>query len=246
MPKDAATAFLHGLPGSRADLDAVLPPGSLGSRPRPTVLPPQRPALTDTWLDAHPGARLIGHSLGAWAALRAAARNPGLVGSLVLVSPAAPLPLGNFLPNMAGAPVMRAARLGRNALGALTAVQALMLRLAPNKLVGLMHRGDDPGERALLGDARVVATRIEGLQAQLLRGRAAYLDAVTAYARDDGAWLGGLRCPVRILHGTADRWAPPAMADALAARLRVPVEWYEGLGHYGVLHEAMPRLCRES
>src|SRR6056297_2961557 len=128
--------YLHGLPGGAAELalaGVTLP--VLDRRGKIDL--PQGPL------------HLVGFSLGAALALRLAAQRPDKVTRLTLISPAAPLDLGHFLPDMAGQAVFKAAR-HRSVFHALTMVQAGMVRLAPGLLARQLIATCDASDRALL------------------------------------------------------------------------------------------------
>ena len=235
---DAIDIYVHGLPGSPEEVRLIFP---ADREPVATLAPWQvENVLERHAADDVPPARIVAFSLGAHAAIEATARYPGTVRELFLVSPAAPLQLGNFLPAMAGAPVFRTAKLGRAPLAALTIAQSLALRLAPDRLIDNMFVRTAPAERALLGEPafrRVIAI---GLHSSLVAERANYLDAVLRYVADWAPVLSRIQCPVTIVHGDADAWAPPAMAEALAAHLSVDtmMKMLSGEGHYGALRHA--------
>ena len=232
---DAIDIYVHGLPGSPEEAKVAFP---AGHEPVATLAPWQvENVLEQRAADDALPARMMAFSLGAHAAIQAAARHPHAVRELFLVSPAAPLQLGNFLPAMAGAPVFRTAQLGRAPLAALTIAQSLALRLAPNRLIDNMFVRTAPAERALLKEPafrRAIAT---GLRSSLVAGRANYLDAVLHYVADWTPVLSRIQCPVTIVHGDADAWAPPAMTEALATHLSADtmVRMLPGEGHYGAL-----------
>lgn len=66
------------------------------------------------------------------------------------------------------------------------------------------------------------------------------LDYVSPWAD----WVATVEQPVTIWHGAADNWAPPAMADALAAILPnvVRVNRLLGYSHYSTLQVALQEL----
>ena len=235
---DPIDIYVHGLPGSPEEVRLVFP---ADREPVATLAPWQvENVLERRAADDVPPARIMAFSLGAHAAIKGAARYPGAVRELFLVSPAAPLQLGNFLPAMAGAPVFRAARLGRAPLAALTIAQSLALQLAPDRLIDGMFARAAPAERALLAEPafrRAIAT---GLRFSLVTERANYLGAVLRYVADWTTMLSRIQCPVTIVHGDADAWAPPAMAEALAAHLSVDtmMKMLPAEGHYGALRHA--------
>ncbi len=247
------TLYFHGLPGSTAELTAFGP--NIG----PDIGHPARQmnvVARGNALAAGPGDAyferlaaqirrdypdgplvLVGFSLGAVAALRVAPHLGERVQRFDLVSPAAPLQLGDFLAGMAGAPVFRAALAGRAAFCALTFVQAQAAWLAPGKMAAALMakaRGDD---RALAADPRFVAALAQSLRTSLLEQRAAYSAEIRAYVADWRSDLARVRQPVAIWQGSEDDWTPPAMAEALAAALpgHPQVTMIAGLSHFSTL-----------
>lgn len=175
---------------------------------------------------------LVAFSLGAACALRLAALAPEKLARLTLVSAAAPLELGDFLPRMAGAPVFRLAR-SHAKLSALTTVQSTLARMPPALLLKMLARDTDPADQALIAQSDTVRQAVsEGLT----QHRAAYLREVSAYVLPWAQHLGQVRCPVTLHHGTDDRWAPFDMAEALLSSLpEARLIRHDGLGHYSTL-----------
>ncbi len=218
--------YLHGLPGSGAELALA---GRLIE-----VLDRDAPSFAQLALRLPDGPlHLIGFSLGAACALRLAALAPDKVARVTLISAAAPLELGDFLPAMAGAPMFRLAQSAAR-LAALTSVQSALARVSPGLLLRLLMRGSDASDAALMRSEAAVLRR--AVQDGLGSGRPVYLREVMAYVQPWARHLPHVRCPVALYHGTQDRWAPPAMAEALAAALpAADLHWFEGLGHYASL-----------
>lgn len=245
-----AWVYCHGLPGLPEELSlfGFLPPeaeicgldrlGAPGRSYGESLL-----AAFDALELGEPVA-VAGFSLGAMSALKLAARRPLLVRSLLLISPAAPLELGDFLPLMAGRPVFEAARRGPVSLGVLGAFQATLLSVAPQTLVRTMFRQSCEAERQLLSSRRFAETVTLGLRSCLGAHRAAYQRELTAYVRPWADVLDDIRCEVEIVQGGEDNWTPPAMAEALRQRLgnRASLAAMASLGHYSTLQAAAARL----
>jgi pimeloyl-ACP methyl ester carboxylesterase len=117
---------------------------------------------------------IAGFSLGAMSAALIAAERSHLVGKLVLISPAAPLELGDFLPCMAGRPVFEAAQAGGGALRLFTAAQASLLALAPRLAVKAMFRRSPDADRRLLASPQFIDTLVAGLRTCLWAQQEAY------------------------------------------------------------------------
>ena len=218
--------YVHGLPGSGAEL-ALAWQGA-----RPKVIAPND-------LDAIPPrepAHIIAFSLGAMTALRLAAKHPGRVERLTLIAPAAPLTLGEFLPDMAGRPVFEAAKAGGARLSLMIGMQRLALRLFPGAFLKMLFAGSPEADKALAAEEDNRRILIQSYREALGPGRAAYRAALLHYVSDWENVLEDVNCPLTIHQGTADTWVLPQMSEALAARLpKADITWHEGLGHYGAL-----------
>ncbi|MGH1413044.1 MAG: alpha/beta fold hydrolase [Pelagimonas sp.] len=220
--------YLHGLPGSAAEL-------ALGSSNIP-VLDRNAPSFAQLALRLPDGPlHLIGFSLGAACALRLAVLAPDKIGQLTLISAAAPLDLGDFLPDMAGAAVFRAAR-SHAQLSALTAVQSTMARFTPGLMARMLARGTAPQEAGLITGPAVQTALSQGLT----DNKHIYLRELPAYVQPWAHHLTQVRCPVALIHGQADTWAPPAMALALHHALPdATLTMMPELGHYACLQHAL-------
>lgn len=231
--------YLHGLPGGPEELALA------GVRIPLVNRTGSEDEITARMLSQTAGKplHLIGFSLGAALALRLAPRlRPARID---LIAPAAPLELGNFLPQMAGAPVFRAARRPW-AFRALTQAQATAWRLAPNVMLNTLFASAPPADRDFLTPDRR-ATLIASYRACLTEHRAVWLREVQAYVRPWSTALPLIPCPVTIWHGTADTWSPFAMAGALAQVLPdATVIPLPGLGHYTALCHALPRIVDQA
>ncbi|SMP18944.1 alpha/beta fold hydrolase [Shimia sagamensis] len=168
------------------------------------------------------GMHVVGFSIGAMAALRLAAARPDTVSRVTVISPAAPLSLGNFLPEMAGAPVFKMAMQRSGVLRVLTAVQGLLARKAPGVLINQLFAKSGAQERSLFADAQFVAALTKGMHSSFGTHRSGYLDYLAAYVTDWSAEVRQVQAPVEIWHGEKDTWAPVAMAEAIKNLVSVP------------------------
>jgi len=246
--------YCHGLPGSEREVDFLSPEHTSGerlfcldrmSRGR------EHPGWEQRALDAFDQARgratdqpirLIGFSLGAMTAIHLAARRPEAIESVHLISPAAPLELGDFLARMAGRAVFQAARHNGPAVGLLSRAQSIMLGVAPGLLIRALFADATASERQLIEDRGFHDALRHGLGQSLGPYRLAYEEELRAYVRPWADRLDAVRCPVTLWHGAEDTWAPSDMSDRLAERLPGPasVTRLSGLGHFGTLRQALP------
>jgi pimeloyl-ACP methyl ester carboxylesterase len=221
--------FCHGVPGCPQDgslLDAqgrtVVAPNLFdvsGQAPLTALLEMFDTAVADS---GQQGFHVVGFSIGAMVALRLAAARPEQVAKVTVVSPAAPLSLGDFLPDMAGAPVFKLAMKRPAVLRLLTAAQGLLARKAPGVLINQLFAKCGDQERALLEDASFVACLKAGMCNSFGQHRDGYLAYLAAYVHDWSAELAQVQAPLEIWHGDKDTWAPLAMAEALKEVLSAP------------------------
>ena len=239
--------YLHGLPGSVEEAIAALGttsvPAGIQVLDRLGVVGKGADAAVLAAFDATGGEPcvLVGFSLGAMWALKLAALRPERVSRIVLVSPAAPLELGNFLSSMAGRAVFETARRGLWPLSALSAMQSLVTRWAPEMLLAGMFQGSARAELDLSHEPAFRRALLASLRTCLTLHRNAYHRELLAYVRPWAFTLEQVRCDVEIRHGDSDTWAPLAMAKALEDKLSGKVDLIAGsdLGHFSMLHACL-------
>ncbi len=180
---------------------------------------------------------LVGFSLGAAAALRVAPHLAERVEQIDCVSPAGPLTLGDFLGDMAGAPVFRAAQAGRVPFAVFTWLQAQAARLAAAQMASALMAAPRGADRALAADPQFMEQLALSLRHSLLTQRAAYRQEILLYVADWSAELARVHQPVTIWQGSDDDWTPPAMARALAEVLPAytDVRMLPGCSHFSTL-----------
>jgi pimeloyl-ACP methyl ester carboxylesterase len=194
--------------------------------------------------NAPEGIHIIGFSLGAMTAIKVAAQRPNSVTKMTLIAPAAPLELGNFLPHMAGGPVFKMAMRGDFLFKVFTSLQRLGVAAAHNKILQIMFDGSPQADLALLSDPGFRAELLTGLKESLGPFNRSYRAAVRAYVEPWAHYIQNIKCPVTIHHGKDDNWAPIEMSFAIEKVIASDVDiiTYDGLGHYAVLHRALPHL----
>ena len=191
-----ALYFCHGAPGSPLDADLgfagrfglprVIAPdlfvaGALGDDPIKGAMA-QFDTLTQKLPDG--GIHLVGFSIGAMVAAHIAAARPERVNRLTLVSPAAPLPLGNFLPQMARQPVFRLAASHPYLFSALTYGQGVLARAMPDFLMCRLFANADGSEHALLENPNAAEAIRKGLCHSFSQHPKGYARMISAYVRD--------------------------------------------------------------
>jgi pimeloyl-ACP methyl ester carboxylesterase len=257
MTNSEAIVYFHGIPGGPGELDA-LADGAV--RLPPTVYVPNRQSLNlglslhshfdmlasdiDHRFDKAP-VNFVGFSVGAYVALEVARRMGPTVRHISLISAAAPLSAGDFLPDMAGKMVFRSAKHAPLLFAALTSFQSLFARAAPEKLFGALFANAKGMDRDLAAQPHFRAKIIETLTACLQNGASNYRRELNGYVQDWSAILPLISQPVTLWHGSLDNWAPPSMADALARALPnvTALHKLEGQSHFSALqtffaHEA--------
>lgn len=243
------TLYFHGLPGSAAELAAfgaetaektrhfhvVARDDTLAEGPGETYFARLAAQVVAQFPDAP--LHLVGFSLGAAAALRLAPLLGERVRQIDCVSPAAPLSLGDFLGDMAGAPVFRAAGAGAMPFAVFTWLQAQAARLAAARMAAALMGSAQGADRELAQQPHFIAQLAASLRRSLLAQRAAYRQEIALYVADWSAELAEVRQPVTIWQGSEDDWTPPAMARALAEALPAPpeVRTLSGLSHFSTL-----------
>lgn len=234
--------FCHGAPGGPADasllsIQGVVAPNLFASAPLAQF-------DVDTADELDGSVHLVGFSIGAMVALRLAASRPERVGKVTLISPAAPLALGDFLPDMAGASVFKMAIRAPAALRALTGLQGLGVKIAPDFVLNRLFAKAGEQERRLMAEPEVRRVLRAGLRNSFRDHPTAYVQAVCAYVGDWSGALPKVTCPVEIWHGEADTWAPIAMAEALVAALPCGAVLHrvQGGEHYSTLMSSQPHF----
>lgn len=237
MPHDMIY-FCHGVPGGPLDasllgIESVIAPNLFEAAPLVQF-------DADTADVPNGSVHLIGFSIGAMVALRLAASRPDRIGKITLISPAAPLSLGAFLPDMAGKPVFKLAKHAPAVLRVLAWLQGLGVKISPEVVLRRLFAKADPHERRLVAEPEVRKVLRAGLRNSFSKHPRSYVQAVCAYVGDWAGALPKVTCPVEIWHGEADTWAPIAMAEALTRALPKGAQLHRvaSAGHYGALKAA--------
>ena len=241
--------YLHGLPGSTAELDFALPDWQAKTNIQPldrlNAAATHKSALETmaSQIANYESVHLIGFSLGAMSAMKLAARMPETVVKLDLIAPAAPLALGDYLKDMAGKPIFEAAMKRGGALGRLVAAQRTLARVSKGAVIKAMFNGAADADQVLLKDRAMQDMLRDVLQKSLIEQPEAYKSELRAFVAPWADVLPRVRCKTVIWQGDADTWAPPALAAALSEALPdARLETLEGLSHYSGLQAALGRL----
>lgn len=239
------TAYFHGMPGGSGEWAACAPAGLAAFAPDRNS-PVDAATLAAQVRECCTGGplTLIGFSLGAPIALAVARELGERATHIHLVSPAAPLQLGDFLGQMAGGPLFRMAARSPRLFRAVARLESLIARAAPVFLFDRLFASAAGDDVALARDPAFRAGMAGVLRTGLGRDWQGFAVEVEAYVRDWRSDLSAVDAPVTIWQGEADNWTPPAMAEALAAALPGPVTLNRlpGCSHYSALRAALSQI----
>lgn len=228
MTDSLRTIYFHGLPGSAAEL------GLAGRRvPAHWCALERSDNRSGSTADAHfdevsrrvrelagdGPLRLVGFSLGAFAALQVASRITDRVLSLHLVSASAPLQSGDFLPHMAGKAVFTIAQRSPLLFSGLSNVQSVLARASAKTLLAALFGSAQGRDLRLIADPQFKAQMTGIVSEGFGRGLQNYKREISAYVQDWSAILPGIHHEVSLWHGEMDNWTPPEMATTLAGLL---------------------------
>lgn len=255
MQEGSLPVYFHGLPGGASELrlfgaEATRRAAHFSIAQRHFArLPPDSDrfaAMSEALKKRHRDRplRLIGFSLGAAAALRVAALLGNRVESIDLVSAAAPLDLGDYLPGMAGASVFQCARRYPVGFGLLSTAQSALARLSPATLFSLLFSSAKAADAQLREDPRFRDIMQQQFSDCLTSNLDVYRAEIAAYVANWSALLPRVSQPVAIFHGQSDNWSPVEMAHDLSAKLPNcrSLNVIDGLSHYSTLREYLERV----
>lgn len=232
--------YIHGLPGSAEEISGFNDVEILH-------IPPFGAKAFSDQFDKSKQYTIIGFSLGCMTAIEIAAVYSKNINQLILISPAAPLQLGNFLDNMDGRFVFKAAQANSALFWFLTLSQNLMAHVSPNFLMKKMFGESCEAELQLLKNAEFVKAFQNGLRQSLGRESQEYRKAIIRYTKPWTEQINSVTCTVQIYHGTQDTWAPHAMGQTLKATFKTKCELVlcKQLGHYSTLYYAMRSIFKQ-
>jgi len=233
--------YIHGLPGSEQEIEAF----DTNHVSEIVHAKPFGMNYNENILNNKACFKIISFSLGSMAAVELALEYPEKVDSLVLVSPAAPLELGDFLNDMDGRFIFKAASeaaRGNTAIfSLLTYGQGLMARFSPNYLMKRMFGESCEAERRLLQNKQFTKAFQHGLRQSLHHESTEYMKTIMRFTKPWADKLAKVECPVEVWHGNSDTWAPISMGKALVKAVGTNASLIEcdQLGHYSTLHYAL-------
>lgn len=183
---------------------------------------------------------IAGFSLGAMVAMHVAAARPSQTAKLTLISPAAPLELGDFLPQMAGKPIFVLARRNPKLLAVVTRIQAALLQVAPKFLVRQLFSRVGLCEQALIADPEFQQVVECGMKRSFYEFPRAYRSLLQTYVEAWSNVVEELICETEIWHGEKDSWSPIGMSHALHTLMqgRPKLQILSETEHYSTLAAA--------
>jgi len=237
--EDSSFIYCHGLPGSSEELNFL----SRNHIERVRVFGPQHQGEIEDFINSNLNQKLhvIGFSLGTMAAINISVKYEHVINMTSLISPAAPLELGNFLPGMAGRFVFQLASRSALQFRVLTALQKAGACFSSELAISTMFKGSPESETALLHDPNFKKALVAELKESYGKNNTAYRREIHEYVQPWAHNLAKIKCPVMIYHGAADNWAPIEMAYALQDEItsNVEVVEYRGLGHFSTLRSCL-------
>jgi pimeloyl-ACP methyl ester carboxylesterase len=188
---------------------------------------------------------VIGFSIGAFIALQTFRYMTNGVGSLHLVSAAAPLEAGNYLEAMAGKQVFKFAKAAPALFVLLSYWQGLLAWLSPNALFRMLFACAAGEDKALAANREFRAGITEVLKACFIGRVGGYTRDIGLYVRPWKTALAEVSVDTHIWHGAEDNWSPPLMAEYLSSAIPgcASTKIFSGLSHYSCLYRAVPELC---
>lgn len=191
---------------------------------------------------------VVGFSIGAFIALQTFRYMTNGVGSLHLVSAAAPLETGSYLEAMAGKQVFKLAKAAPALFVLLSYWQGLLAWLSPDALFRLLFASAAGEDKALAADREFRAGTTKVLKACFIGRARGYARDIGLYARPWETTLAEVSANTHIWHGAEDNWSPPLMAEYLKSAIPgcVSTKIFNGLSHYSCLYQVAPGICNLS
>jgi pimeloyl-ACP methyl ester carboxylesterase len=189
---------------------------------------------------------LIGFSIGAFVALQIS-RNLSLIEhSLHLISPAAPLDAGDFLPTMAGKRVFMLAKSYPKVLQLIINGQGLLAAHSPGLLFELLFSNAAGADKILKTDLKFKSAIEQNLRYCFIKQPQGYLRELQAYVQPWQASLNQIHAETTLWHGSEDNWSPVAMAEYLASAIPncKRYELIKDLSHYTCLVHSVAQICQ--
>jgi len=188
---------------------------------------------------------VVGFSIGAFIALQTFRYMTNGVGSLHLVSAAAPLETGSYLEAMAGGQVFKLAKAAPALFVLLSYWQGLLAWLSPDALFRLLFASAAGEDKALAANREFRAGITKVLKTCFIGRARGYARDIGLYVRPWKTTLAEVSVNTHIWHGAEDNWSPPLMAEYLKSAIPgcASTKIFNGLSHYSCLYQAAPGIC---
>jgi pimeloyl-ACP methyl ester carboxylesterase len=187
---------------------------------------------------------VIGFSIGCSVAINVVSILVSKVGTLHLISAAAPLESGSFIDKMAGKAIFNMAIKFPTVFSVLSYWQSVLSILAPKVLYKMLFASAKGSDKELKKNHEFEQFIINILKKCFRRKVKGYIRDVMLYVNPWERALSKCKVNCHIWHGESDNWSPVEMAHYLSKTLPscVGVELLEGLSHYSCLYEAAPKV----
>jgi len=185
---------------------------------------------------------IIGFSIGCHVAIETSNLIGEQVENMHLVSAAAPLESGNYLPDMAGGAVFKLAMHYPRLFSALSYWQLLLTKVSPTLLFAMLFSSAQAQDK-LLSQSQDFKDYLMPILTNT------YSSKINGYLRDVSQYVNPwqdtlLTCSVNthLWHGTEDNWSPIAMAEYLAKAIKSNVNSVKGASHYSCLFTVAEKI----
>lgn len=189
--------------------------------------------------------QLVGFSIGCSVAIRVAPYLGAQLSRLLLISPAAPLDDGDFLKNMAGAPVFKLAQSRKKLFYTLSYFQRIISILSPSFLFHVLFSSAEAGDKRLRSNPSFQQLAKSLYRVCFQKRFIGYCREVILYSEPWCFDPNHGEYPVYIWHGSSDNWSPVEMAHFLGKQYgsRSNISIKPNLSHYSCLLETAQEVC---
>lgn len=188
---------------------------------------------------------LIGFSIGCQCAIEVSALLNEKVRRLYLISAAAPLCGGDFLPTMAARTIFSLALRKPIFFSLLSYSQAVLATLMPRLLFKMLFASAQGEDRKLAKKNQFKNDLTIILSDCFNRNVKGYMREIHLYVRSSQTSVLSCKARTYLWHGADDNWSPPAMADYLQKSMpaSLSLNVMPGLSHYSCLKASVPEVC---
>ncbi len=186
---------------------------------------------------------IVGFSIGAYIAIEVSQKLGDQVGELHLISAAAPLDAGDFLPHMAGKPIFGLAKNHPKTFSLLVLFQSFLAKLLPSILFGMLFSSAAGGDKDLVSQKKFKNFIVPILKQSYKNSGVGFARDVKQYVNWSLASIEKQAMEVFIWHGQADNWSPISMASGLAEIFPQSSSYeLKELSHYSTLYAVSDKI----